>query len=213
MKGLVFKTLWKIKRFIALFRGFIIPLKRHGDGEVFIESLCEIKNPHWVSVGGNNLFQRGSVILADSPNSIFIGKESCICRYSVVQSVGGFIRIGNRTQIGDFCNLYGQGGLTIGNDVMIASCVQVVPNQHTYNDLSRTIRENPEKSYGIVIEDDVWIGTNVAILDGVKIGRGAIIGAGSVVSRDVAAFSIVAGVPAREIKRRDKSKESIKGQR
>lgn len=114
----------------------------------------------------------------------------------------GVINIGSNSQIGDFCNLYGQGNLNIGNNVMIASNVQIVPNQHTFQDISKPIKENPQISLGINIEDDVWIGTNVAILDGVDIGKGSIIGAGSIVNKNVPPYCVFAGVPAKLIKKR-----------
>jgi acetyltransferase-like isoleucine patch superfamily enzyme len=114
-----------------------------------------------------------------------------------LQSAGGKIIIGTNTTIGDFCSLYGQGSLKIGNDVMIASCVQIVPNQHTFSELALPISRQPCQALGIQIHDECWIGTNTVILDGVEIGRGAIVGAGSVVTRNVPPYAIVAGVPSK----------------
>ena len=86
--------------------------------------------------------------------------------------------------------------VTIGNEVFIGPKVNLITINHDVNP------ENRNATYGrpIVIEDKVWIGINSTILPGVKIGYGAIVGAGSVVTKDVPAMTIVAGNPARIIK-------------
>ena len=73
---------------------------------------------------------------------------------------------------------------------------------HVYADPSRTIREQGHSAASIVVGDDVWIGAHAAILAGVTIGNGAVVGAGAVVTHDVAPYTVVAGIPARVIKRR-----------
>lgn len=198
----IHKIFWNINKILNILRGILTPFKKEGIGLIKVERLCEFRNPHWIMMKGENLIQRGTVIWADRPNSITIGHNSTVSRYSIIQTVGGNISIGDRTQIGDYCILYGQGGLTIGNDVMFGSGVQVIANQHSYQNKLVTIRENPEIRKGIVIEDDVWIGAHVTILDGVRIGTGSIVAAGAVVTKDVLPYSIVAGVPAKEIKTR-----------
>ena len=95
------------------------------------------------------------------------------------------------------CTFFGRGGIAIGNEVFIGPKVNLITINHDVNP------ENSSATYGrpIVIEDKVWIGINSTILPGVKIGYGAIVGAGSVVTKDVPAMTIVAGNPARIIKR------------
>jgi len=84
---------------------------------------------------------------------------------------------------------------------MIASCVQIVPNQHTYDNLTTSIMFQKNISKGIKIMKGSWIGTNAVILDSVIVGRNSIIGAGSVVVKSIDNFTIVAGVPAKIIKK------------
>lgn len=127
---------------------------------------------------------------------------SFIARYAVVQSVGGKITLGKRVAIGDFCSIYGQGGLSIGDDTMVSSHVSIVPNQHTFQDLTRPISFQVCISKGVSIGCGVWIGIGATVLDGVSIGDGAIVGAGAVVTKNVDANSIVAGVPARLLRMR-----------
>jgi maltose O-acetyltransferase len=98
----------------------------------------------------------------------------------------------------------GYSGLCrIGNRVSIATNVTLVADSNPNN--SRLagepyVKEHLIKTGPVVIEDDVWLGTNVVVLPGVRVGRGAVVGAGAVVTRDVAPFTVVAGVPARPIR-------------
>ena len=113
-----------------------------------------------------------------------------------------YIDYGKPVTIGKGCfiqqcyTFFGRGGITIGNDVFIGPKVNLITINHDPDP------DNRSATYGrpIVIEDKVWIGINSTILPGVKIGYGAIIGAGSVVTKDVPAMTIVAGNPARIIK-------------
>lgn len=109
---------------------------------------------------------------------------------------GKHVNIGKRCFIQQCCTFFGRGGITIGDDVFIGPKVNLITINHDPNP------ENRSATYGrpIVIEDKVWIGINATILPGVKIGKGAIVGAGSVVTKDVPAMAVVAGNPARIIK-------------
>lgn len=115
-------------------------------------------------------------------------------------SNGRNIRIGRNCHINE--NIFIQGAL-IGNYVMIAPNVAILNSKHKY---SRTnipmICQGVERNNNPVIEDDVWIGRNAIIMPGVKIGKGSIIAAGAIVTKDVQPFSIVAGIPAKLIKKR-----------
>lgn len=98
------------------------------------------------------------------------------------------------------------GKVTIGSAVRIASYAVLVGENHGTDDLDLPIAIQPLTSLGIVVEDDVWIGANVTILDGVTIGSHSVVAAGAVVSKDVPPWSIVGGVPARVIRdRRDQA--------
>lgn len=108
------------------------------------------------------------------------------------------ISIGTGSIIGDHATLDGRDKLEIGNHVDIASQVMIYNSQHNINDPFFDAIEKPVK-----INDYVFIGPRAIILPGVTIGKGAIIAAGAVVTKDVAEKSVVAGVPAKEIKKRD----------
>lgn len=124
------------------------------------------------------------------------------CGASIRNSHRGGISIGDNVYIGPYCVLFGEGGIEIGNDCLIAPGTIITSQQHTYTDWNIPIRKQPSEHSKIVIEDDVWIGSNAVILPGIRIGKGSIIGAGAVVTKDVPPYSVAVGVPARVIKRR-----------
>lgn len=128
--------------------------------------------------------------------------ESATVLPSLYIDYGKPVTIGKRCFIQQCCTFFGRGGISIGNDVFIGPKVNLITINHDPDP------ENRSATCGrpIVIEDKVWIGINATILPGVRIGYGAIIGAGSVVTKDVPAMTVVAGNPARMIKRIETSK-------
>ncbi len=123
-----------------------------------------------------------------------IGENTAIFRKSYLQALNG-IKVGSATQIGFYCRLDGRGLLHIGNNVNISSYSILETGGHSFETFEATFNK-------IKIEDHVWIGTHAIILGGVTVGEGAVIGSGSVVVKDVAPYTIVAGNPARFIKNR-----------
>lgn len=124
---------------------------------------------------------------------IKIGKKSTIHMWSNFFYPPN-ISIGEDTIIGDHAFLDGRAPLSIGNHVDIASSVMIYNSEHDIND--EYFRSREEK---VTIEDYVFIGPRVIILPGVHIAKGAVIAAGAVVTKDVTAYSIVAGIPAKVI--------------
>jgi acetyltransferase-like isoleucine patch superfamily enzyme len=116
----------------------------------------------------------------------------------------GEIRIGSDTHIQPYCILNSViGKLIIGRMVQVAAHCSFFPYTHRIDDASVPIQEQGFSSKGgIVVEDDVWFGTGARVLDGVRIGRGAVVGAGAVVTRDVPPYAVVVGSPARVIAER-----------
>lgn len=107
------------------------------------------------------------------------------------------IEIGTGTAINRNCYIDGRGKVVIGNNVSISPDVKIITADHDIN--SKDFRFQKKD---INIEDYTWIGTGAIILPGVRIGKGAVVAAGSVVTRDVPAYQIVGGIPARIIKSR-----------
>lgn len=113
---------------------------------------------------------------------------------------GSNVTIGKDCQINE--NVFIQGAI-IGDCVMIAPNVAILTASHNYADITRSmVYQGEEKGATPVIENDVWIGRNVVIMPGVRLGKGSIIGSGAVVTKDVEPYSIMGGVPARLIRKR-----------
>lgn len=141
-----------------------------------------------------------------------IGKNfTCLNRYliSINSSleIGDNVRIqaeeinlGKNVYIGHNNYLYGR--ITIGNDFMSGPNVSIMGGNHGYYDTNISMVHQKCSSIGIVIENDVWIGANSVILDGVKIASHCIIGAGSVVIKDTEEWCVYVGNPARKVKKR-----------
>lgn len=120
---------------------------------------------------------------------------------------GRGIRIGNNSDIGlgaYIGGISGGGELAIGENVMMAQDVVILTQGHLHSNIHEPINLQGSYNTKVIIEDDVWIGLRAIILPGVRIGKGAIIGAGAVVTKDVPPYSIVGGVPARILKMRGK---------
>lgn len=111
----------------------------------------------------------------------------------------GFFVIGEHSYIGAYAVMGAGGGISIGNHVLIGQNVNIHAESHRFDDPTRLIKEQGVSYQGVVVEDDVWIGSKATILDGVTVRRGAIIGAGAVVTKSVPAKAIAVGVPARII--------------
>jgi virginiamycin A acetyltransferase len=138
---------------------------------------------------------------------IDIGAHSFVDSFVKFKPAGGAgnVVIGEHVYINSGCVLYTGNGITIGNSVAIAANCTFAPTNHGYKDASRLIREQgflPSRG-GIVIEDDVWIGANVVLLDGTLIRRGCVIGAGALVKGELAPYGIYAGNPLRRLGSRE----------
>ncbi len=109
---------------------------------------------------------------------------------------------GDNFGFGKGCRVYAAGGITIGSHVMIAPYVTLITSNHRYK-TQRSSEDNCDEFKPIVIHDDVWVGERAIILPGVTVGRGAIVGAGAVVTKNVSEFAVVVGNPARVVKYRN----------
>lgn len=134
---------------------------------------------------------------------ISIKKYAEIHDHVIIRTFQNPVQIGEYTQINPFTVIYGGSGVYIGNDVMIAPHCMIAAGDHDFKQIDIPIRHAGNLSRGpIVIKDGVWIGANVTITDGVTIGHNAVVAAGSVVTKDVAPYDIVGGVPAKKIANR-----------
>lgn len=131
---------------------------------------------------------------------IHINDRVSICNYCKILSCGGNIIIGKNSQIGDFAIFTGQGDIVIGNNVVFADKVNLIANEHEYKDINKPAGRQGDIKKAIEIGDDCWIGINVTVLGGSKIGKHCIVGANSLVKGEFDDYSVIAGNPARVIK-------------
>jgi len=140
--------------------------------------------PGGITIGENSLVMHGAVLhvynFRDLPNSgISIGKDCLIGEYTVIR---------------------GQGGVRVGDRVYTSPLVQLLAVNHVVDDPTRSFVDQGITAEGILIENDVWIGSGAIVTDGVTIGTGAVIGAGAVVTQDVAPHTVVGGIPAKPVR-------------
>jgi acetyltransferase-like isoleucine patch superfamily enzyme len=175
------------------------------DGFAAIERHVRLRHARNIRLGRNVYLDQG-VYLHACPNGIDIGADTCIMHNSELhvfnfrQLPHAFIKVGRGTFIGESVVIRGQGGVTIGDGVLIAPLAKIVAVDHTFTDLGRPILDQGITGQGIVIEDGAWIGAGAAILDGVRVGQGAVVGANAVVTRDVPPHCVAVGAPARVVR-------------
>ena len=152
-----------------------------------------------VRLGKRVFVAAGAELVAERGEEIVVGDGGMILRGALLYPYGGRITIGKRVGINPYCVIYGHGGVTIGDDVLIATGCTIIPANHNIADLTTPINSQGLTTKGIIIEDDVWLAARVTVLDGVRIGKGAVLGAGAVVTHDIPPYAIAVGVPARVV--------------
>jgi len=126
-----------------------------------------------------------------------VGRQASILGSGTMATLGMGVTVGERSAIGAGNVVWGQGGVTIGDNVLMGPYVVVVSANHGFRDLAVPIREQAETYGPVIIEDDCWIGTGATLLAGSHVGRGSVVAAGSVVRGAFPPNSILGGVPAR----------------
>lgn len=145
---------------------------------------------------------RSRVRLDVLPFQVFrLGARTLIEEYCVINNGVGPVELGEGCLLGIGSTVIGP--LRFGNQVMTAQHVVLSGMNHDYEAIQTPIRDQPVTTRPIVVEDDCWIGANAVILAGVTIGRHSVVAAGSVVTHNVPAFSVVGGNPARLLKQYD----------
>jgi len=169
----------------------------------FIGKHVTLRCPSQIKLGSGVMIDDFTQLVANSshPDAIIINSGSFLRSQTniVAGPPEGFVHIGENTGIGQGTILYGNGGLTIGNKVLIAGQCFIVASMHEFKDPNVPIAEQGISTSGITIEDNVWIGAGAKILDGVTIGEGAIVGANAVVTKSVEPHTRVVGIPAKPL--------------
>jgi len=180
----------------------------------YIEQEQIALNKQNCTIGDNTIFISGATVLntQNQPKNIQIGNDCMIKGELFIAFSSGKITIGNNSFVGENSKIWSAAEVKIGNYVQISHNVNIIDtNTHSLEFEKRRIEykdvitkgyienNNEIRTAPIVIGDDVWISFNASVLKGVTIGKGAVIAAGAVVTKDVEPFTLVAGNPAKPI--------------
>jgi acetyltransferase-like isoleucine patch superfamily enzyme len=202
--GLLFRmTSW-------LIRGLAIRWRMGSTKGLFlIGKGVTIRQGHYIKVGRNFIAQDNCEINGLSKKGLIFGDKVTVGSYAIIRptnlyggDAGMGLKIGNNSSIGSYSYVGCSGYIEIGDNVMISPRVSIYSENHNFSDIDRPMIEQGVTRSFVKIENDCWIAANSIILAGVTIGQGSIVAAGSVVTRDVEPFSVVAGNPAKSIKSR-----------
>lgn len=178
-------------------------LGRCGRGVVFGTGVV-LRHPHKIFIGDQAVIDDHCVLDAKGSENhgIELGDGVFIGRNSILSCKNGDITLGAGANIGFNCEIFSGAKVTVGRQVMLAAYTYLIGGGHEAGDASLAPLEQARTARGITVGDGAWLGAGVLVLDGLAVGEQAIVGAGAVVTKEVAAHSVVAGVPARFIRSR-----------
>ncbi|WP_157977778.1 acyltransferase [Paraburkholderia kururiensis] len=188
-----------------LMRGTVLSLRSRRASPCFVGRRVRLRFARKIEIGRYAVIGDGAILSGLGRDGLHIGARANIGAYTrlVVGTdlarPGARIVIGEGCGIGEFSSVGGSGGVTIGRNTIIGQYFSAHPENHNFADPTRPIREQGTTRKPISIGEDCWFGARVTVLGGVTIGRGCVIAAGAVVTRDVPPYSIVAGIPGRVV--------------
>jgi acetyltransferase-like isoleucine patch superfamily enzyme len=198
-----------IRRGLWLIRGFIkgLVLQRRF-AFVFLAGGVNLRGASLIKFGKGVTLERGVIIDGMMRCGVVLGDHVRIGPYATlfgapISNLGEGITIGANSAIDAYSFIGSAGPVTIGENVIMGQHVSFHPENHNFDRTDIPIKMQGTVRLGITIEDDVWVGANVTFLDGAHVGRGCVIGAGSLVRGAIPAYSIAVGSPARIIRSRN----------
>lgn len=171
---------------------------------VFFGSDVTLRHPHKIRIGDNVVVDDGCVLDAKGAanDGITIGSDVFLGRQSILTTKDGDIVIEDGVNVSAFCMVFSASRVRCGRNTLIAAYTFLVGGGHELDRTDVAIIDQARPSQGIAIGPNCWLGAGVTVLDGVTVGRDAVIGANSVVTRNVDDFAVAAGSPAATIRRR-----------
>jgi len=203
--------LWTLARLSIFFiRGSMRKLFfGKSSGRVLIGKGVRILYSQNLFVGKDFIAEDYSEMNCLASKNIVLGDRVTIGKYAIIRPAnmyggekGEGLRIGNNSNIGPYSYIGCSGYIEIGDNVMISPRVSIYAENHNYSKTTIPIKQQGITRQNVKIDDDCWIAAHSVILAGVTIGRGSVVAAGSVVTKDVPPYSVVAGVPAKIISQR-----------
>jgi acetyltransferase-like isoleucine patch superfamily enzyme len=178
-------------------------------GLVLIGKGVSIRYAKYLEAGRDLIIEDYAEVNCLATQKIQIGNRVSIGKFAIIRPANSYggemgvgLKIGDHSNIGPYAYIGCSGYIEIGNNVMISPRVSIYAENHVFDRTDIPMKEQGVKREFVRIEDDCWIAANSIILAGVTIGKGSVVSAGSVVTKDVPPYSVVAGVPARIIKQR-----------
>lgn len=204
----VITTLFRLSFFYI--RGFSQRLFfKSSNGWVLVGKGASIRYARYLSAGKDFIVEDYAEINCMTYRGIILGDRVTIGKYAIIRptniygsAIGEGLKIGNNSSIGPYSYIGCSGYIEIGDNVMISPRVSIYAENHLFDGVDMTIKDQGVKREFVKIEDDCWIAANTIILAGVTIGRGSVIAAGSVVTKDIPPYSLAGGVPAQVLKSR-----------
>ena len=195
---------------IKVVRGFFKRLfLEEAHGILLVGKGVQISHSKHIRCGKNVKFEDYSEIHGLCSEGLYFGDYVTISRGVMIRpssyyggDLGAGLIMGKHSSIGPYGYVGCSGKITIGKNVMFGPKCSLFAENHNFSDTETSIKSQGVQQKGIIIEDDCWIGSNVTILDGVKIGRGCVIGAGTLISKDVPAGSVVIDKRAKMVRER-----------
>jgi len=180
-------------------------LKKVGRGVIWGRNVT-LRHPHKIEIEDNVAINDFAVLDAygGEASGIKIGEGTLVSRNTVLNSKGGFIEIGKRTNLGMMSIIFSRDcTVRVGNDVLVSAyCYLMGGGSHSVDRTDIPISMQGAECKGIEIGDNVWLGSGVRVLDGCSIGKDSVIGTNSFVNTDIPEFAIAAGAPAQIVKMR-----------
>ena len=215
--GVPHKVWSKVNGYISLKQIVTRGSRCRADGWFFVSGGGNIALSDDVSIGRESQLnvQQGSLIIEHSARILHhaevravrgrvrIGSFATIGPYAVLKSGHMQIDVGDRVWVAQNCII--EGNVSIGNDVILGPFVHVVAGDHGFSETNLPINQQGAISAPVLIEEDCWIGSGAVITKGVTIGRGSVIGARAVVTKNIPPYSVAVGIPATVIKSRLKA--------
>ncbi|WP_373493152.1 DapH/DapD/GlmU-related protein [Aquiflexum sp.] len=195
---------------ICWLRGILVRWRLGSSGGLFlVGKRVTIRQASYIHVGKNFIAQDHCEINGLSQKGLVFGDKVTIGSYAIIRptnlyggEAGVGLKVGNNSNIGPYSYIGCSGYIEIGNNVMMSPRVSIYSENHNFSNPEIPMNEQGVTRSFVKIGDDCWIAANSVILAGVTIGKGSVIAAGSIVTKDVPPYSIVGGNPAKILKSR-----------
>jgi acetyltransferase-like isoleucine patch superfamily enzyme len=177
-----------------------------GRGVVFGQGVV-LRHPHKVRLGDGVTVDDLVVLDAKGTTNrgIDVGRGVFLGRGTILSCKDGDIALGDHANLGFHCEIFSGSSVTVGAHALFAAQVYLVGGGHEFESRDAAVVDQPRTSRGIVLGDNVWLGTGAKVLDGIRIGSHAVVGANAVVTADLPEGAIAAGVPARVLRLRSET--------